>query len=76
MGLGPAVFFGGAYRLLLLFEEGGERGNCQAWSAGLRRAVLLSLKAFSCHCLLEMIAAGAQIVLGECSGCYGKRAQV
>lgn len=75
MGLGPAVFLG-AYRLLLLFEEGGERNNCQTWSASLWRAVLLSLKAFPSYCLLEMIVTGAQIVLGDCSGCYGKRAEI
>lgn len=36
----------------------------------------LTLKAFPSFCLLGKIENRAQIVLGDCSGCYGKRIQV
>lgn len=45
-------------------------GDISADSGGFS---LLPLKAFPTWCLLRMIENQAQIVPGDCSGCYGKR---
>lgn len=57
--------------------HGEGKSKCQETSQPAQEAsASLPLKAFPTFCLLGKIENRAQIVLGDCSGCYGKRIQV